>query len=109
MYEQGPLHYTSNSLSLLEKGEWHGMAPAAPHSHYDFLLGHPIKHEKVILALSPLSLSTPYVTYTPYTTPTDVGPPVCGICGGSAEATYSDLSLDIAQEMEGIREMRGVQ
>ena len=45
------------------------MAPA-PLSHYDFLLGHPIKHEKVISARPLLPLPSPFhiYTYTPCTT-----------------------------------------
>ena len=65
------------------------MAPA-PLSHYDFLLGHPIKHEKVIsarplLPLFPLPLHSIYIHTHRVPRPVLLRPPVCGTCGAGRE------------------------
>lgn len=62
------------------------MAPA-PLSHYDFLLGHPIKHEKVISArpFLPLPLHSIYIHIHRVPRPVLLRPPVCGTCGAGRE------------------------
>ena len=65
------------------------MAPA-PHSHYDFLLGHPIKHEKVISArpFLPLPLHSIYIHTHRVPRPVLLRPPVCGTCGAGREGGH---------------------
>ena len=68
------------------------MAPA-PLSHYDFLLGHPIKHEKVIsarplLPLFPLPLHSIYIHTHRVPRPVLLRPPVCGTCGAGREGGH---------------------
>lgn len=65
------------------------MAPA-PLSHYDFLLGHPIKHEKVISArpFLPLPLHSIYIHTHRVPRPVLLRPPVCGTCGAGREGGH---------------------